>query len=166
MYEQAALINRNHKKATSFALNKVDHHGNLLESGNTFEDAWAFVLHEMYKEEKKIKNTGTLLTDGHDDDDDKMNSSLGRDWKFPGWIAFLAWGPFVPPKDRLRVFVTTDNSTLKQSRKDQREKKLMNKKITRGTSAEDRGLTTDQQINLAQISMMKKIYREVSSRIH
>ena len=53
LYEQILMLQRNYKKALSFALKKVDDNGNTIESGTTLDDAWTLCSMKCLR---RIKN--------------------------------------------------------------------------------------------------------------
>ena len=55
LYEQAVTVPKFFKKSNLFASNKVDICGNILELSTMFDDAWYFLVNNIYKEQKKAK---------------------------------------------------------------------------------------------------------------
>ena len=162
LYEQASTTLRYCKKALSFAHKYVDEFGNPLHSGNTIDDIIEKILEDMYRENHKLTAISISLED--DDDEDmspgtqekkKIKKSKDDDWSFPGFMAFLLFGPFVPPSDRLSLFTTKDNKALKKSRKEQRADSIKRKSDVRAADGNNkRGWTLDQQIGLAQVQVL------------
>jgi len=74
------------------------------------DDVIYFVLNEMHKFGKTLSPDDTY-------EDDEVESSLGPshnddevsdDWIFPGFMAFILWGPFVKQSDRFITFQNDD----------------------------------------------------------
>ena len=69
---------------------------------------------------------------------------------FPGFMAFVLWGPFVKESDRLTMFLTDDVSKdTVMNRKSKRNHDLNPTNAVRGSDNENvRGLSTDQSIQM------------------
>ena len=63
------------------------------------------------------ENDNENVEGGESDDfrDDEME--VPDDYIFPGFFAFVAWGPFALPDDRIRFINTTDSKATKKVRR-------------------------------------------------
>ena len=116
------------RKANSFAEQKwVVKKAEPKESGNALEDVIEFVRSVMYKE----------LVDECESDDEvsfdtcnilKSTEGVPDRYFFPGYMAFLVWGPFVEEKFRLPVLLFNIGDAHKDyvlSRTEKRKKMLL-----------------------------------------
>ena len=71
---------------------------------------------------------------------------IPNDWFFPGFMSFVAYGPFVDANDRLVCFETSDRSTASDKNRAAKRKLDLNEKANDRThdSTNPRGYTTDQ----------------------
>ena len=84
---------------------------------------------------------------------------------FPGYMAFVAWGPFAEPNDRLLLFVTQDapkNMTLGRAAKRKADLKL-NESERSTDSQNHRGFNTDQRISIEGLYLQKQMHRQQSA---
>ena len=79
-------------------------------------------------------------------------------YMFPAFMKFLLWGPFVKESDRLIIFLKDDAPRDSvTSRKGKRKRDLDNANTVRGSDNwNDRGLSTDQSIQIQGISVQLK----------
>lgn len=84
-------------------------------------------------------------------------SLIPDDWFFPGFIAFVAWGPFADKESRLRTVLLKGLSKkdVKSRATMRKEKTQMKNKMRDDDSANKRGLTTDQLISLESVKVQK-----------
>ena len=91
---------------------------------------------------------------------------LDDDYMFPGFFAFMLYGPFVENEDKLDIL--RKGSALKknvESRAEKRKRGVKQKDLDRENNTEgDRGLTIDQKINMdhnlilqAKLAMLHKV---------
>ena len=171
----------NYRKANSFAVQMWDEKkGEPKESGHTQDDVVKFVRTEMYKLLKpnsKLKDPLQLDEEldqaeenfeevEEDDDDDNGKNvedkddeiSCPDDYIFPGFMAFIVWGPFAEPNDRLSLFDTSDASTGKaKSRAEKRSAEQMIKNEVRSNdTVNERGYTVDQRISYESLKLQKQ----------
>ena len=124
----------------------------------------------MYRLLKPKKNKDSEHDEEYDnevnsDNDDNMNEEVEgseiddlcdeqfevpEDCIFPGFFAFVAWGPFALPDDRLRFFNTADSkATKKVTRATMRNDKIVKTNIERNCSTSAiRGFSTNQRISI------------------
>eukprot|EP00957_Ditylum_brightwellii_P053066 4023705-Ditylum_brightwellii.AAC.1 len=143
LYYCALMGLKKYRKATSYALDFVDKEGNPSKGDNYDED-------ELEEEEEEEKTNA----------DTSKQSSLDTnlvppEWFFPGWMVFVLWGPLVPSSDRLKAFVTKEDSKSAwiAGRQKKREEVLAINNKKRQQSMDVRGLTMDERMNLAMIEM-------------
>ena len=97
-----------------------------------------------------VDNTVNLLK--------QIDRSLIPDhWHFPGFLAFVAWGPFCAPVDRLRTVLVTGLSRKDVQSRNQMRKadKEMKAKMRLDDGENKRGYTTDQMISMEAVSLQK-----------
>ena len=144
------------QKANSFAEQKWDmKKGTPKESGTTIDDVLHFVRQSMYDYVNKNKSE----TSGEEEDNDDDNDDSGSDkddssdsdveapdtYIIPGYLAFVAWGPFAEPNKRLLLFVTQDapkNMSLGRAAKRKAETES-NQSERAYNSVNNRGFSTD-----------------------
>ena len=80
------------------------------------------------------------------------------DWKFPGWISFICYGPFVPKHDRLTLFEINDTATeITKSRAAKRKIEKLQKDNERfGDNSNRRGVSFDQELRLKSMKLQEK----------
>ena len=112
-------------------------------------------------------NDADFVEDEEEDDDDGDSnsnpidtSSVPDSFFFPGYMAFIAWGPFCEKLYRLRTVLL--NGLSKKDAKSRAQMRKEDKKTKASERAEDakneRGLTTDQLINLQANQIQKQKY--------
>jgi len=77
---------------------------------------------------------------------------------FPGFMAFMVWGPFAEPNDQLSLFMTSDrNYGGGKGRAEKRKARKIEKDIIRkDDNANERGMTIDQKISYESLLMQKE----------
>ena len=168
------------RRANSFAEQKWDMKKGLpVESGTTIDDVLKFVRQSMY--EYVNSNKGEMSGDEDDNDDDNNNGDDGGgssgegssdedvevpdSFIFPGYMAFVAWGPFAEPNDRLLLFTIQDapkNMTLGRAAKRKADQKL-NESERSTDSKNHRGFNTDQRISIEGLYIQKQMHRQQSA---
>lgn len=117
---------RHLKLAMSYADKMVDKEGKPLDPETRIEDILTFVLQLMWKESK-----GSSIDINMGDDEisreepeelpmevsDMSASDVPDGWMFPGWIAFVLWGPFVDQSKRLDLLKTSEGDIFFQHRR-------------------------------------------------
>ena len=101
-----------------------------------------------------------------DDDEDGneansvKNTIVPDAFFFPGYMAFIAWGPFCDKKTRLRtVLVNGLGKKDVKSRAQMRKENKKEKEIERNEDTDNaRGLTTDQMINLESVKIQRQMF--------
>ena len=100
-----------------------------------------------------------LVADNDDEvsDSDGYEPDVPDDYIFASYFAFVAWGPFAPINEQLEILMTTDDKKVEKSTNATRKVSERNQKD--GKRAHDgsaeRGFTTDQRINIEQLSVQK-----------
>lgn len=103
---------------------------------------------------------------GSDDDEDGSeadsinNTIVPQSYFFPGYMAFIAWGPFCDKRTRLRtVLVNGLGKKDVKSRAQMRKENKKEKEIERNEDTDNaRGLTTDQMINLESVKIQRQMF--------
>jgi len=140
------------------------------ESGTTEADVILYVRQQMYQnetkkspeEEEDEESEGELASDTNQDektgDDGCDDIDMPFAYIFPGFMAFLLWGPFVKESDRLTIFLKDDAPKESvTSRKGKRKRDIDDTNAVRGSDNwNDRGLSTDQSIQMQGISVQLK----------
>ena len=176
------------KKANSFAEQKWDiKKCQPKESGLTIEDIVYFVRTEMYKslnssmtEFEKGKEDDNELEEeyyevvddnesnelenekvnGDEDkkDDDNDDIILPEGYMFPSVMAFMIWGPFADPSNRLPIFNVGDacNSSVTTRVEKRKSDALLKSKERSNDREHNRGYTIDQRIDYESLMLQKK----------
>ena len=168
------------RKANSYAEQKWNmKKGEPQESGTTIEDVLIFVRQSMYE---YVNNNKSEMSGDEEDNDDtnndenddsgssKSDSSVGEveapdSYIFPGYMAFVAWGPFAEPNDRLLLFLTQDapkNMAMGRAAKRKADMEL-NESERASDSGNNRGFSTDQRISIEGLYLQKKIQLQQSA---
>ena len=109
------------------------------------------------KDDGNNSNANDLSVVGSSDEEEDI---VPKDYMFPSYYAFILFGPFADPDDRLTLLLTDDTSKSKkdgsraQRRKTDQKEKLDN--AAHDTSAV-RGFSTDQRINIESLNVQKKM---------
>ena len=96
--------------------------GEPKESGTTIDDVLQFVRQSMYEYVNKNKSEMSDNEEDNDDtnNDDNNDSGSSKEdssdseveapdsYIFPSYMAFVAWGPFADPNERLLLFMNQD----------------------------------------------------------
>jgi hypothetical protein len=183
------------KKANSFAEQKWDiKKCQPKESGLTIEDIVDFVRTEMFKslnssmtEFEKAKELDNELEeeyckvadenesielenkkDNEDEDkrdDDNDDIILPEGYMFPGFMAFMVWGPFANESNRLPIFNVGDacKSTVIPRAEKRKSDALLKSKERSNDSGHNRGYTIDQRISYESLMLQKKSQDQVSN---
>ena len=91
---------------------------------------------------------------------DVNNTIVPDSFFFPGYMAFIAWGPFCDKKTRLRTVLVNgltkkDGKSRAQIRKDMKKEKELERNEDTDNA---RGLTTDQMINLESVKIQRQMF--------
>lgn len=91
----------------------------------------------------------------HDDD-------IPNNWFFPGFFAFVVFGPFADPNDRLACFEIEDLQKA-ASRAAKRKAELIEKEKDRANDDHNkRGFTTDQKINMEALTLQRLAHEQTT----
>ena len=87
---------------------------------------------------------------------EKDKSVIPQDWFFPSYFAFVMWGPFAEPKNRLTLMETKDRPKLVRRGRRQKRIDLLEEKNDRRRSDEsnERGYSTDQTLAAQNLSLI------------
>ena len=120
-------------------------------------------------EELEKNNDEDYVDEEHVESDDNEDGNEANSVKntivpdaffFPGYMAFIAWGPFCDKRTRLRTVLVNglskkDVKSRAQMRKDSKKEKEMERNEDTQNA---RGLTTDQRINLESVRIQREMY--------
>ena len=114
-------------------------------------------------------NDDTNNDDNDDSGSSNEDSSDGEveapdSFIFLGYMAFVAWGPFAEPNDRLLLFITQDapkNMALGRAAKRKSDMEL-NQSERASDSRNNRGFSTDQRISIEGLYLQKQIQLQQS----
>ena len=180
-------------KANSFIDQKWNTSTNSpKKSGESLEDVVEFVRKSMYKllhvsnevltdDENKEEDDYSSKNDEEEEEssaakgllkigdsietsiDEVKFSNIPDDYIFPGFFAFLFWGPFAAGNERLLLFEVEDAKTDSLlGRKHKRTKELGERGKKRNVIAtNERGFTTDQRISMESLFMQKKAQKQL-----
>jgi hypothetical protein len=178
---QAKLAYKNVKKAMSIAGPLVDSNGDPKKSGERKEDVYKIVLDKMYE----LLKGRTFLEEnleGSDEEgkapegsnDEEGNSVRPNRWFFPGWMAFVLWGPLAPPSERNALTTLGDPTTSttsgegdsksKYSRATQKKKDILEKAEERKRGGTDRGMTVMEKIGVARLHQVERQQQQVEKQ--
>ena len=141
------------------------------ESGDTVEDVVAFVRQKMWSEYGPMKKKSVALEDSFetdvaiddiDDEDGTEDNQMKDNWLFKGFFAWLAWGPFTSPENRLPIFgeeaIEDLDSIKKKTRNNKRKTEVLTKMEEHSHDDKNqRGMTHDQMINLSHVQIQREM---------
>jgi len=147
-------------------------------SDTTIDDMLHFVRQLMYDYVNINKSEMSGEEKDNDDEinDDNNGSGSGKDdssdsdveapdtYIFTGYMAFVVWGPFAKPNERLLLFVTQDapkNMALGRAAKRKAESEL-NQSERASNLVNNIGFSTDQRIIIEGLYLQKKIQQQNS----
>ena len=180
------------RKANSFAEQKWDVKlGQPKESGSTVDDAIEFVRVSMFKalkgeikvedvmNERETDQESNFDIEGDlneeletsDNEKDDVSCSSGNDltvpetYIFPGFMAFITWGPFADPANRLSLFTVADASKAAAMGRSEKRKidKLLNDENRKKDGNHSRGLTIDQKISYQSLLIQEKTQQQIQN---
>ena len=90
------------------------------------------------------------------------DNEIPNEWFFPGFMAFVAYGPFVAANDRLVCFETSDRSTASDKNRVANWKLDLNEKANDRThdSTNPRGYTTDQMFTMESLRLQRLAHEQ------
>ena len=160
LYRNAQRAMTNIRKALALATPLVDEDGNPKESGKTRDSVLQEILLKFNSGAKTDDPIGDDDEDGEDDNSDEattasapqVNSKNPKGW-FPGYFAFVLWGPLAPKEDRLDLFSINDpkgrgvKGRANHRQRDRDDKK----KLRKGDTSNQRGMTLRDRIQLTSL---------------
>jgi hypothetical protein len=161
LWNMASDSHKSCKKALAIAL-KYLHRGTELPSGTTLEDFINHILAEMY-----LQSIAVPQDAGYNDDSDDKSTTAGKerpkDWFFPGFWAFMLFGPLANEDYKSPLFLLGDLTGIHKSRKSTRDKKKVVQDNKRKTSGGDgpnspfkqRGLSINDRVTVIQVAQQE-----------
>lgn len=167
LWDMAKQVEKNGKKALAIVQLSNFKDGNL-PSGKTFEDYLLFIRESMFREMK-----ATPEYNAEDDEDDEKSAAgevdadsaaeMPDSWFFPGYLAFVLWGPMVPPagdpNNKAEAFFITDDPSKNTSKKSggraaARKRDAAEESVARSSASvsDGRGLNNSQALLAASIA--------------
>ena len=113
-------------------------------------------------DEDYVPDAEVVDDEGEEDEEEEDNQGDDQDGKFvppnfffPGFMAFVLWGPFCSPDDRLRTVLVSGLSKSEQASRAtiRAEKKTMKNIDREGDVVNVRGYSTDQQISMQSLKV-------------
>ena len=94
-----------------------------------------------------------------------MSNSIRNDWFFPGFMPFVAYGPFADGNDRLACFELSDAApdTDKGRATKQKQEQLEKDIAWTNVHVNKRGLTTDQKISMKALELQRMSHEQTKT---